>query len=240
VRAKGFLVLATVALIVVLVTLGSSAVASSGPTTCSGGEIKPGTYDGLLVTGTCSFVGDKVKINGDLVVAAGAALNDRAASTTTVQVKGDVVVWDGGILGLGTYNPEVPHHSEVGGSIIATNPTSLYVSFVKVHGDFLSSGGSGPGRNFPIKDNWIGGDLTLVGWTGFWSGLIRDTVGGSVLYSSNSGENPDSSEIMTNTIKGNLVCTGNTPAAFVNPADGGQLNVVGGIATGECADDVAK
>ena len=39
---------------------------------------------------------------------------------------------------------------------------------------------------------------------------------------------------MTNVIHGNLACFGNSPAAQVNPADGGQPNVVGGKKLGQC------
>jgi hypothetical protein len=231
--------LRTLLMLATLATLGlvaaSATAASPQATTCSDGNIAAGTYKGLIVTGTCTFTGDRVKVNGDLVVAPGGSLNDHAVSTTEVHVTGDVIVGDGGILGLGTYNPDVEHKTQVGGSIIATNPTSLYVSFVRVHGDFISSGGSGPGRNYPTKDDTIDGNLSITGWTGFWVGLVRDTVGGSVTFSNNSGDNPDSSEVMTNVIGGNLICTGNTPAATVNPEDGGMPNVVGGTATGECA-----
>jgi len=232
-KLRSLLALATLA------TLGlvaaSATAAPPQATTCSSGDIAAGTYKGLIVTGDCTFAGDRIKVNGDIVVAPGATLNDHAGSPTEVHVTGDVLVGDGGILGLGTYNPTVKHKSEVGGSIIATNPTSLYVSFVRIHGDFISSGGSGPGRNFPTKDDTIDGNLSITGWTGFWVGLVRDTVGGNVTFSNNSGDNPDSSEVMTNVIGGNLVCTGNTPAATVNPDDGGMPNVVGGTATGECA-----
>ena len=44
---------------------------------------------------------------------------------------------------------------------------------------------------------------------------------------------------MTNDFHGNLVCTGNTPVAVVNPDDEGQLNKVHGVAAGECAGLVA-
>jgi hypothetical protein len=40
---------------------------------------------------------------------------------------------------------------------------------------------------------------------------------------------------MTNVIAGNLICHNNTPAAQVNPDDGGQPNTVGGRKIGECA-----
>ena len=49
------------------------------------------------------------------------------------------------------------------------------------------------------------------------------------------GGDTDANEVMTNTIAGDLSCRGNSPAAQVNPLDGGQPNVVGGKAKGECA-----
>jgi len=227
--------------VLVVGVAGSSALASPpGSLTCSSGAIASGTYKGVTVTGQCTFAGDAViTIDGNLVVSDGAALNDHARSTATVNVSGNVLVGKGAVLGLGTYNPSAPHNSSVGGNIIANQPLSLYLSFLRVHGNLISNGGgggvTGEFRNFPTKDDTIDGNLSVTGWSGFWVGLIRDTVGGSVTFSNNSGNNPDSSEVMTNVIGGNLVCTGNTPVATVNPDDGGMPNVVGGTATGECA-----
>ena len=48
-------------------------------------------------------------------------------------------------------------------------------------------------------------------------------------------QDPDSNEIQTNTIGGSLICFRNSPAAQVNPDDGGQPNVVGGLKIGQCA-----
>lgn len=234
--------------------VGSSALASSqGSATCSGGSIASGTYNGLTVTGTCGFdPGAVITINGNLVVADGAALNDHAASTATVNVSGNVLVGKGAVLGLGTYNPFAPHNSSVGGNIIANQPLSLYLSFLTVHGNLVSSGGGGGAtgefRNFPTKDNTIDGNLIIQGWTGGWIGVIRTHVGGNLIFNNNTSAinglvdppvpgqvDSDSSEIMTNVVGGNLICQGNTPAAQVNPDDGGQPNTVGGHKIGQCA-----
>jgi hypothetical protein len=126
-----------------------------------------------------------------------------------------------------------------------------------VRGSVLSYGGGtlpGEFRNYPTKDNTIGGDLVIEGWRGGWIGVIRNHVGGSVVFANNAsvvdclvdgpfgsclqtgpGPDSDSSEVQTNWIAGNLVCLNNTPPAQVNPLDGGQPNVVGGRKTGECA-----
>jgi hypothetical protein len=241
-------------LVLAVGVVGSSAIASApGSATCSGGSIASGTYRGLTVTGNCGFVPDAViTVNGNLVVEDGAALNDHAASTATVNVSGNVLVGKGAVLGLGTYNPFAPHNSSVGGNVIANQPLSLYLSFLSVHGNLVSNGGGGGAtgefRNFPTKDNTVDGNLIIQGWTGGWIGVIRDHVGGNLIFNNNTsvinglvvppvpGEvDSDSSEIMTNVVGGNLICQGNTPSAQVNPADGGQPNVVGGHKIGQCA-----
>jgi hypothetical protein len=232
----------------------ASAVASPpGSSTCSGGSIGSGTYNGLRVTGACGFVpGAVITINGNLVVEDGAALNDHAASTATVTINGNVLVGKGAVVGLGTYNPFAPHNSSVDGNIIANQPLSLYLSFLTIHGNLISNGGgggvTGEFRNFPTKDDTVDGNLIIQGWTGGWIGVIRVHVGGNVIFNNNTSVinglvdppvpgqiDSDSSEIMTNTVGGNLICHGNTPSAQVNPDDGGQPNVVGGRKVGECA-----
>jgi hypothetical protein len=102
----------------------------------------------------------------------------------------------------------------------------------------------------------IHGNLVVQGWHGGWIGLIRNTVGGNVIFSKNvSRSNPetgpgtdeDSSEVqgsdlaaiggpsIPQTIHGNLICIGNVPAAHFNPGDFGAANFVGGKAIGQCA-----
>jgi len=226
--------------------------AVGGPYVCSGGTpdnptaIPAGTYpDGIVVTGNCLMTGDSTEVDGDLVVAPGAILNDHAASSTVVHVTGNAYVERHGVLGLGDYSPG--NGTTVDGNVVARAPLSLYLGGMTVHGSLVSIGGGlGPGdffRNLPLKDDVIDGNVVVVGWHGGWMGLIRLQVGGSVLVAGNRsssteegpGVDPDSTEVMTNVIQGNLVCFGNTPHAQVNLLDGGQPNYVGGIALGECA-----
>jgi hypothetical protein len=241
--------------VLILGIVGSAASASApGAGSCSGGAIPAGTYNGFTVTGNCLFAGGLVTINGNLVVAPGAALGDHAvtAGPSTVHVTGNVLVGKGAVLGLGTYNPFAVHDSWVDGNIVADQPLSIYISFLTVHGNVISNGGGGGAngefRNFPTKDNTIDGNLIVQGWHGGWIGVIRDQVGGNVIFSNNVSEinglvdppvagqvDSDSSEVMTNTIGGNLICQNNTPSAQVNPDDGGQPNTVGGHKIGQCA-----
>lgn len=253
-RSLRYLATTAVAGVVGLVAVGSGAVAAGpGSATCSGGTIAAGTYSRLTVIGVCWFSGGTVTVTGNVVVAPGASLNDHAASPlTAIHVGGNVLVGRGGIVGLGTYNPFAAHDSVVDGNVIANQPLSLYISFTTIHGNLISQGGgggvTGEFRNFPTKDNIIDGNAVIEGWTGGWIGFIRNQVGGNVVFSGNTSVinglvdppvpgqvDSDSSEIMTNVVSRNLICQGNTPAAQVNPDDGGQPNDVGGQKIGQCA-----
>ena len=73
----------------------------------------------------------------------------------------------------------------VGGNIVAKNPLTLYLTADTIKGSVKSTGG-GPGTtlspyvNFPIKENHIGGNLTIRGWKGSWLGVMRNIVGKSL------------------------------------------------------------
>lgn len=220
-----------------------------GAATCTGGPIPAGTYSSLTVTGDCFFAGGTVTVDGNLRVADGAILNDHAFPPAVVHVTGNVTVGSGAVLGLGAYGPgpQPQTGTVVDGNILAHRPLSLYLSGITVHGNVVSNGGgggpTGEFRNFPTKDDVIDGNLIVQGWSGGWLGVIRNRVGGNVIVSHNAsvltesgpGVDPDSTEVQTNVIGGNLICQGNTPAAQVNPIDGGQPNVVAGAKIGQCA-----
>jgi hypothetical protein len=230
--------LAALCVLLGLVVIGS---AGAKPATCSGGEIAAGTYDGLVVTGMCTFAdGAEITIKGNLTVADGAVLNEHAGSTAIVHVTGNAAVGRGGVLGLGTYIPGPDHTAAiVDGNVIATGAATLYLSRATVHGNVIVTGGGDPGRNLPIKDDTIGGNVIVQGWSGLWFGIIRDTVGGNVIANGNVASDPttlpgdDSTEIVTNTISGNLICSGNVPVAGFGDSDGAP-NTVSGRKLGEC------
>jgi hypothetical protein len=231
-----------VLLLVGVVGSASVAAAPGGVGSCSGGSIPAGTYNNFFVTGNCTFAPGIVTINGNLILAPGAILNDHADYQATVHITGNVIVGKGAVLGLGDYGEDPQHDSAiVGGNIIANQPLTLYLGGMTVHGNVVSNGGGDPGRNFPIKDDTIDGNLIIQGWSGLWLGVIRATVGGNVIVSNNVAADTsqlpgsDSSEVQTNHISGNLICQGNSPAAQVNPDDLGQPNTVGGRKIGQCA-----
>lgn len=178
--------------------------------------------------------GASLTVRGNLRVAPGACFEAMLGSAA---IGGNVTVAGGGVFALG-YGPGAFY--TVGGNVVANRPGSLYLGNATIRGNVVSNGGGDAMRNFPIKDNTIGGNLIVQGWHGLWIGLIRNHVGGNVIFSGNvaakTGELPgsDSSEVVTNVIGGNLICLGNAPEVQIGDS-GGIPNAVSGNAIGECA-----
>jgi hypothetical protein len=243
---------AVVAVLTLAVGGSIAAAAKPGSGSCTGGAPGPGnaevipagTYDGFTVSGICRTGPGTVTINGNLTIANGGILNDHASGAGTVHVTGNVKVGKDAVLGLGNYNPVPPHTSAVvDGNVVANDPMTLYLGGMTIHGNLVSNGGSGPGRNFPIKDDTIDGNAIIQGWSGLWLGVIRTTVGGNLVVAKTSGTQTgegefegilDSTEVVSNTVGGNLICHGNSPAAQIGDSEG-EANSVGGNAIGECA-----
>ena len=238
--------------------IGGSAASAAAPGTgtCSGGAIAPGVYNGMIVTGNCTVMG-AVTINGNVRVADNAYL-DAAYSSTRLTIKGNVTVGTRAKLGLGWMfgyhdcglNPVWLGNVTVNGNITANQALTMYLDFATIHGNVVSNGGGDitmvdhppaeDGLVLPIKDNVIDGNVTVHGWQGAWFGIIRNVVGGNAIASNTvgtrlgEGGQPDSTEIVTNRISGNLICQGNSPAAQIGDS-GGSPNTVGGNKLGECA-----
>lgn len=254
-----------------MVATAGAANASTRSFTCTGGPIASATYRSLTVTGNC-WIPDKetVVVKHNLTVAPSATLNGVAFTNgkldlshfnmATIHVRGNVIVGQGAILGLGcsvamALDPMMPfplcspkQNSDVviSGNLVAFAPRTMYLDGITVHGNVISVGG-GPGLdvtqqdaafNFPVKDITVDNNLVLVGWTGGWMGAIRDKVGGNLVYLNNAGKDPDANEIITDVIGNNLICYQNSPPAQYGDAQsvpGAAPNVVGGRALGQCA-----
>jgi hypothetical protein len=242
-----------VGFIAVAIAAGASSAAAmpGGNATCAAGDLS-GTYGNLKITGDCSVPnGATVNVRGSLIVAQGATFN--AVTMGTVRIVGDVFVGRNATFGLGCTpaSPAPPCDGVntttdvVRGDIFGDRPLTMYLDGDTIRGSVISIGG-GPGPtlspyiNFPIKDNVIGGNVIVAGWQGAWFGFIRNVTRGSVIIARDVGVTIgdlgtlDSTEVVTNTIGGNLICLHNSPVAQLGDS-GGAPNVVGGHKIGECA-----
>lgn len=227
----------------------TSADPTSGPAICSSaGTALSGHYQSLRLTGN-NYVaaGTSLTVRRNIQLAPGACLD--GFSTGTVNVGGNVRVGKGAILGLGCAPGvdfaavpcgSITTNDTIGGNLVAFDPYTMYLTAITIYGNLRSFGG-GPGGhpayspnvNFPIKDNVIYGDAVIRGWKGTWFGFLRNVVSGNVVLKNISTTDPDSNENVTNTVRGNLSCYGNTPAVQFGDS-GGLPNQVGGFASGQC------
>lgn len=233
--------------------LSGTAVATAGPsgaTICSGGLITSGTYPGLRVTGDCKVkAGSHVTVNGNLSVMAGASLDAQTSSQVTVN--GDVVAGPGSQFALGcTFAhpcdngyppPGGSTHDVVTGTVHLNQVYNAALNGDTIGGSIVSFGGGAglldPEQDFvpfSIKDDVVGGSITVTGLTTVWFGVIRTHVGRSVTLQDINLSDPDGNEVVTDVISGYLNCTGDSPAPQSGDS-GGSPNIVGKLATGQCA-----
>jgi hypothetical protein len=199
-----------------VLTLPSVAGAAESTTRCSG-HLKPGTYGRVVVpAGAVCLSRGPVTIRDGLWIRSGA----------TFVLGSEESGWTTGTIDDGVH---------------ATDPASVQIHFATINGGIDINGGSGAfGGPFDItwnaiEDNVIHGGVSVVGYDGFWFGFIRNTVSGTVEMRNNVLQDPDGNEYVTNTIRGSLLCSGNSPAPQVGDSQGGSNHVTGRKA-GQCAN----
>lgn len=171
-----------------------------------------------------------------------------------LHVTGNIAVGGGAGLILGCTPSEGCSGSNdvsVGGNINADNAEFVIVHGATIGGNIVLNGGGGgvtcgpdslmgtaPAFGGPafmnVEESTIGRNLVVSGVQSCWFGTFRDTVGGNEIVTGNQFADPDATEVASNTINGNLVCSGNDPAAQVGDSEGAN-NEVQGHALGECA-----
>lgn len=232
------------------------AQASNGATLCAGGPIAAGTYSNLVITGTCLLTTGDVSVTKNLTVAPGATLYAMFGSSN-LTVDGNLAVQSGAVLVLGCEPEAFPcfddghltTNDHIFGNLDAEYALAVITHHVTVdHNLTLYAGGGGYTCENQIffgeapayadfEDDTVGGQASISNWTSCWLGLYRNHVGGSVSFNYNDTafpfEDSDTNEISSNVITANLNCVGNSPPPHADP---GQLNTVGGKATGQCSD----
>ena len=147
----------------VLTASGASAAplgGGGGGYTCTGGNIPPGSYKSVLITGVCFTPVGTIKVRGDLTIAPGALLDavtpgDPPKPATpvvpaTVLIRGNVFVGKNAVLALGC-SPNIscgtPHpgisFDRVGGNITALGSQAVVIHSATIGGSVTVLGGGG-------------------------------------------------------------------------------------------------
>jgi hypothetical protein len=259
---RTLLVLLAVAVVTATALTAAGSASAAPPYTCRGGSVPAGTYGMLVIAGPCSIDAGNVTVEHNLVVLHDAALyaafggsnlsaggNLDAGANSTVVLGCDPEAF--ACLNDDQNNPTMSTHDSIGGSLMATGALAV-LSHNNAYGHDVRVRGGGGGLNCDpqdalqgspafttFEDDHIGGNATIDGWQSCWAGFFRNTVGGNVRYDDNNTFDPDGNEVQTNTIGGNLSCSGNSPKPQQGDS-GGSPNVVGGKARGQCADLVSS
>jgi 5'-nucleotidase len=171
-------------------------------TDCTG-TLAPGSYDKLTVPAgaKCRISSGTVTVFGDVTVGRRASL--RVLSPAKLTVYGSLSAAGADAIDI---FPRPKGAADIFGSIFVTGTTV----FVR------------------IEESSVDGNLSVINSGGELVELFGDNVAGNVLVRNNKTEQ---NVIARNTIGGNLVCSGNTPA----PVNQGEPNTVGGNKVGQCA-----
>ncbi len=233
-----------IALVALYGGLAPHAEAAGAPYTCTGGAIPPGTYSSVTVTGSCTIPASAaVIVNGNLTITSNAVLN-AITENSKLTVTGSVIVQYHGSFGLGC-SPAAGCSSttsdSIGRGLTADHPLELILHSNTITGGLsMQGGGSGAECDTPsrlvqyspefstFEDNQIHGGAQIYGYQSCWLGFIRNNVGGTTTITNNTLGDPDSMEVVTNTVHGLLACQGNTPQAQFGDSGGSPNTVIGG------------
>lgn len=236
----------------------AQAATPGGALTCHGGSIPAGAYSSLTVSGFCQLDAGSVTVFGNMTISPGAGLL-AAFGGSDLTVGRNLTVGQNAILALGCEPEAFPcfndpdqavgtlsTHDAIGGNLTADRALMMLLHNNRVGGNVSQQGGGGgvtcdiqplgpdgPPAYSTYEDNRIGGNAIVSGVHTCWLGFIRNTVGRNVNYNDNLLADPDGNEVVTNTIGGNLNCSGNDPAPQVGDSQGNP-NIVGGRSTGQC------
>jgi hypothetical protein len=225
--------------------------ATHGSYTCDG-MLATGTYANVTVPDSCTVPDDAaVTVTRNITIAEGATFD--ASTHSTLTVEGNISAGPGALVALGCTQahpcgdgtPGEAGADTIGGNVTLDHVFDAAINGVTIEGNLTSVGGGAGVPAFPfipfsIKDDTIGGNLSVSGLRSSWFGVIRTTVGGNVTLTDIVTGDPDGNEIVADTIGRNLVCHGLSPAPQLGDAvegapSGYGPSDVGGRAVGQCA-----
>jgi hypothetical protein len=195
---------------------------------------------------------------GGALVAAFAKNDKTHKGFSSLTVRHNLVVRKGATLVLGCEpnfftcvddkSNTLQSRSTIGGSLLASRPLGVLVHNSTISGVVVENGGGGgtsckPAGIFQLfksppysdyEDNILGDSVSVTQVHSCWAGLLRNTVFGTLTFSSNRMGDPDANEVLHNYVNRSLTCQGNVPAVQYGDS-GSSPNAVHGSASGQCS-----
>lgn len=219
----------------------------------------------LVNAGQAVVAGNLNIAPGGGVVAAFALNAQTHKGFSSLTVKKNVVVARGAGLVLGcepNFSTCVDDKSNtlqsrgtIGGSLVASQSAGVLVHNSTISGVVVVNGGGGGTSCTPpstglfafiksppftdFEDNILGDSVSVTQMHSCWLGLLRNTVQGTLTFSSNRMGDPDANEVLHNYVNRSLTCQGNVPAVQYGDS-GSSPNAVVGRASGQCSFSVRK
>jgi hypothetical protein len=179
-------------------------VAGTTVTECTG-NLAPGNYDAV-----------------DVPAGANCTINSGTVNVTT----GGVTVGAGATFFVAA---PVALLIITSGSLNSTSAKTIEIT-AHIHGHVHLDGTS---QGAFLTDSFVGGTVAMLNAPSGSNLLLRNQIGGSVLFNNNTCSiEANCNAVANNTIGSNLICMGNVPD--VSPVLSGN-NTVGGTKTGQCS-----
>lgn len=160
-------------------------------------------------------------------------------NSTPVHISGPVSVGLNGAFMVGTETPFGPRVNSIGGPVTGTGESTVQIHNATIGGPVRLAGGGGDnlivdafggfGAFNDLEDNAISGPVSITGYRGIWTGVIRDVIHGPFTFSNNVQAVPDEWDIGTDTIYGPATCNDNFPVPNTGASAGGPSVVFGPI-----------
>jgi hypothetical protein len=142
---------------VLMASAASAAPANGGAYVCTGGNIAPGSYKSIVVTGICYMPAGTIVVRHNLTVAPGALLDAftpgdphaKPVVSATVLIGGNIFVGKNGVLALSCSpngacsNPPGITFDRVGGNVTALDAQAVVIQSATIGGSVTVLGGGG-------------------------------------------------------------------------------------------------
>ena len=257
VRSHRLLIASTISAAVAWIALPGVASAAPAPVTCTStlgagtyGQVTVPAANTCEITGAATtgpFVDNgttlvdpdaALTVNGGMVVGAN-AIFAAPQNSSPIDIEGSVAVGPNGVFVVGTEDPFGPPVNRIAGNVLGNGETSVQIHNAVIGGSVGLQGGGADNPaadalsgGFPLnfndlEDNQIGGTVSVNGYSGVWAGVIRNQIGGNLVFTNNT--NNDEFDIGSNVIRGLALCANNNPVVDTGESPGEANTVAGAL-----------